>query len=63
MATKMAHRYTEEHGKQEVTLPEEFKCHMALFSDEEAKAFPVKDGVCDITHSKNPKPKSFQSCP
>jgi len=40
MATEMAHRYTEEHGKQEVTLPEEFKCHMALFLDEEAKAFP-----------------------
>jgi len=40
MATEMAHCYTEEHGKQEVTLPEEFKCHMALFSDEEAKAFP-----------------------
>ena len=36
----MAHHYTEEHGKQEVTLPEEFKCHMALFSDEEANAFP-----------------------
>jgi len=40
MATEMAHHYTEEHGKQEVTLPEEFKHHMALFSDEEAKAFP-----------------------
>ena len=36
----MAHCYTEEHGKQEVTLPEEFKHHMALFSDEEANAFP-----------------------
>jgi len=40
MATEMAHCYTEEHGKQEVTLPEEFKRHMALFSDKEAKAFP-----------------------
>jgi len=39
-ATEMAHHYTEENGKQEVTLPEEFKHHMALFSDEEAKAFP-----------------------
>jgi len=39
-ATEMAHRYTEEHGKQEVTLPEEIKRHMALSSDEEAKAFP-----------------------
>jgi len=26
-------------------------------------AAPVKDGVRDITHSKNPKPKSSQSCP
>jgi len=40
MATEMAYHYTEEHSKQEVTLPEEFKRHMALFSDEEAKAFP-----------------------
>ena len=24
---------------------------------------PVEDGVHNITHSKNPKPKSFQSCP
>jgi len=23
----------------------------------------VEDGVCDITHSKNPKPKFSQSCP
>ena len=30
----------EEHGKQEVTLPEEFKYHTALFSDEEANEFP-----------------------
>jgi len=40
MAIEMAHCYTEENGKQEVTLPEEFECHMALFLDEEAKAFP-----------------------
>jgi len=40
MAIEMAHHYTEEHGKQEVTLPEEFKHHTALFSDEEANAFP-----------------------
>jgi len=39
-AVKMAHKYTSEHGKEEVTLPEEFKCHMALFSDEEANKFP-----------------------
>jgi len=39
-AIEMAHHYTEEHSKQEVTLSEEFKHHMALFSDEEANAFP-----------------------
>jgi len=43
----MAHRYTEEHSKQEVTLPEEFKCHMALFSDEEANTFPPGQGEGD----------------
>ena len=36
----MAYYYAEENGKQEVTLPEEFKHHMALFSDEEANTFP-----------------------
>jgi len=40
MAIEMAHHYIEEHSKQEVTLPEEFKHHMALFSDEEANTFP-----------------------
>jgi len=29
-AIEMAHCYTEEHGKQEVTLPEEFKYHIVL---------------------------------
>jgi len=47
MATEMAHCYTEEHSKQEVTLPEEFKRYMALFSDEEAKAFPPAQGEGD----------------
>jgi len=47
MAIEMAHHYTEEHGKQEVTLPEEFKHHMALFSDEEANAFPPGWGEGD----------------
>ena len=36
----MAHKYASEHGKKEVTLPEEFKHHKALFSDEEANKFP-----------------------
>jgi hypothetical protein len=36
----MAHKYIVEHGTQEVTLPQEFKCHMALFSNEEANKFP-----------------------
>jgi len=36
---KMAHKYAMEHGKEEVTLPEEFKRHTLLFSDEEANKF------------------------
>ncbi len=39
-ATEMAHKYAQEHGKEEVKLPSEFKRHDALFSDEEAKKFP-----------------------
>jgi hypothetical protein len=37
----MAHEYTKTHTKEEVKLPECFKCHVALFSDEEAKKFPL----------------------
>jgi hypothetical protein len=39
-AIEMAHKYAKENPKEQVTLPEEFKQHMALFSDEEAKTFP-----------------------
>jgi hypothetical protein len=39
-AIKMAHKYTEGNKKEEVKLPEEFKQHAALFSDEEASKFP-----------------------
>src|SRR5260221_13027410 len=39
-ADEMAHKYAQEHGKEEVKLPSEFKRHDALFSDEEAKKFP-----------------------
>ena len=39
-AVEMAHQYAETHGKTEVTLPDEFKRHADLFSDEEAKKFP-----------------------
>jgi len=46
-AVKMAHKYASEHGKEEVTLPEEFKHHMALFSDEEANKFPPAHGDRD----------------
>jgi len=46
-AVEMAYKYTSEHGKEEVTLPEEFKCHMALFSDEEANKFPPARGDGD----------------
>jgi len=46
-AIEMAHKYASEHGKEEVTLPEEFKRHMALFSDEEANKFPPTCGEGD----------------
>ena len=39
-AIEMAHEYAKSHTKGEVTLPEQFKCHAALFSDKEAKKFP-----------------------
>jgi len=38
-ATEMAHKYAEQNKKEEITLPEEFKRHALLFSDEEAKKF------------------------
>ena len=46
-AIEMAHKYASEHGKEEVTLPEEFKCHTLLFSDEEANKFPPLRGEED----------------
>jgi len=46
-AVEMAHKYASEHGKEEVTLPEEFKRHTALFSDEEANKFPPARGDGD----------------
>jgi hypothetical protein len=36
---EMAHKYAKENKKEEVKLPEEFKKHAALFSDEEASKF------------------------
>ena len=38
-AIEMAHKYAKTHAKEEVKLPDHFKCHAALFSDEEAKKF------------------------
>jgi hypothetical protein len=38
---EMAHEYAKSHAKEEVKLSERFKCHAALFSDEEAKKFPL----------------------
>ena len=35
-AADMAHKYVEEHSTNKVILLEEFKCHTALFSEEEA---------------------------
>jgi len=46
-AIEMAHKYATEHGKEEVTLPEEFKHHTLLFSDEEANKFPPSCGEGD----------------
>jgi len=46
-AVEMAHKYEMEHGKEEITLPDKFKRHMALFSDEEAKQFPPTWGEGD----------------
>jgi len=46
-AIEMAHKYATEHGKEEVILPEEFKRHMLLFSDEEANKFPPSHGEGD----------------
>ena len=46
-AVEMAHKYASEYGKEEVKLPEEFKCHMALFLDEEANKFPPSRGDGD----------------
>jgi hypothetical protein len=37
----MAHEYAKTHAKEEVKLPECFKYHTVLFSDEEAKKFPL----------------------
>ena len=42
-AIEMAHKYKLEYGKKEVILLEEFKCHIALFSDKEASKFPPVD--------------------
>ena len=47
IAVEMAQKYTTEHGKEEITLPEKFKHHMALFSDEEANKFPPTHGDGD----------------
>jgi hypothetical protein len=38
-AIEMAHKYSEENKKEEVKLPDKFKKHTALFSDEEASKF------------------------
>jgi len=46
-AIKMAHKYDQEHGKEEVKLPEQFKHHENLFSDKEANTFPPGRGEGD----------------
>jgi len=44
---EMAHKYDQENIKEEVKLPKEFIWHEALFSDEEANAFPLARGEGD----------------
>ena len=39
-AMEMAHKYNEQHKKEEIVLPKEFQRHALLFSNEEAKKFP-----------------------
>ena len=46
-AVEMAHKYAQEHKKEEITLPLEFKRHEALFSNEEANKFPPSRGEGD----------------
>jgi len=41
MAIEMAHKYATENTKAEVTLPDKFRRHTMLFSDKEAKKFPL----------------------
>ena len=43
---EMAHKYMEQHKKEDVVLPTEFKWHAPLFSDKEAKKFPPSQ-PCD----------------
>ena len=43
-AIEMAYKYASGHGKEKVILPEEFKRHMLLFSDEEANKFLPSHG-------------------
>ena len=44
---EMAHKYVEEHSTTNVIIPEEFKRHTALFSEEEANQFPLSRGEAD----------------
>ena len=56
---EMAHKFAEEHGKKEVVLPEEFKWHALLFSDEEAKVFPPSRPWDHKIELKEDAPDSF----
>jgi len=40
-AIEIAYKYDQEHAKEKVKLPEKFKQHETLFSDEEANTFPL----------------------
>ena len=44
---EIVHKYIQEHEKEKVVLPPEFKRHEALFSDKEANKFPPLRGEGD----------------
>jgi len=46
-AIEMAYKYDQEHAKEKVKLPEKFKQHKTLFSNEKANAFPPTQGEGD----------------
>jgi hypothetical protein len=61
-AIEMAHEYAKSHRKEEVTLPEIYKRHAALFSDEEAKKFPPSRPYNHKIELTEDAPAQFNMC-